>query len=256
MRIRTREFEKWLESALNGDSDAIFNIGAGVDEKSLENFRRAAYAVASRHGVGEAAFNLGILFEAQGKNGKARKAMERAASLNEPQAPLWLGYNSEQEGDLLDALKWYSRSTDVTQAPLCMARVLRKLGREAEALDVLYQARRASPEIAVEWATASDSPRRERVELLEQYAKSGEKSVLIPLANLLTDEGRVDEAVSALRQSVASGEPNAGHNLGVTLFEAGHREDGIVEIRKAAHDGDQLAVNWLIDHELQGDALA
>lgn len=250
MATQSAEFEEWLEAALRGDADAIFNIGAGVSKKSVEDFRRAAYAVAAHKGVAEAAFNLGLLFEEQGKVKKARQAMERAASLNEPQAVLWLGYDAEVSGRLIEALDWYARSQDVKQAPLHIARVLRELGREGEAIEVLYRARMESAEIAVEWAIGSSSQASERIELLERYAATGEQSVLIPLANLLVEEGRTEEAVEALRRSVAQNEPNARHNLGVTLYEAGCQADGLAEIRRAARDGDMLAVDWLDDRDL------
>lgn len=250
MRTKSVEFEEWLEGALLGDAEAIFNIGAGISKKSVANFRLAAYSVASRRGVAEAAFNLGLLLDAQGKSKKARKAMERAASLNEPQAVLWLGHDAEVSGRPLEALDWYSRSQDVKQAPLLTAQVLKDLGREDEAIEILYSARMESAEIAVEWALSSPSSASERIELLERYAALGEQSVLIPLANLLVEEGRTEEGIEVLRRSVAQNEPNARHNLGVTLYEAGRQADGLAEIRRAARDGDMLAVDWLDDRDL------
>jgi TPR repeat protein len=74
--------------------------------------------------------------------------------------------------------------------------------------------------------------------------------VLIVLADLYSKAGNPEKEIELLRRSVAEGEPNALHNLGLALWESGQTREGKALLKKAAQQGDKLSPKVL--HNLRG----
>ena len=88
------------------------------------------------------------------------------------------------------------------------------------------------------------------INLLEKHLQNGEVDVLIVLADLYSKAGNPEKEIELLRRSVAEGEPNALHNLGLALWQSGHTREGKALLKKAAQHGDKLSPKAL--HNLRG----
>lgn len=242
-------FREWLIDAIAGDPEGLFNIASAIDDENLVAFRTSAYRLSAERGSAEAAVNLALDLDDAGDADGARVFMQRAWSLGERvQAPLWLGYDREQDEDFENAVAWYLRSEDSVQGTLGAARALREMGRGSDADDVLFRRLDSDASIAAEWAVSAQSSLTEKIERLERMVADGDFQLLIPLANLLADAGNFDRAIELLRRSADMGEPNARHNLGVTLWEAGRAQEAIDQMTRAAADGDDNSTQWLLEN--------
>lgn len=242
-------FREWLIGAMAGNPEFLFNVASAIDEENLEAFRMSAYRLSAERGSAEAAVNLALDLDDANDADGAREFMQRAWNLGERlQAPLWLGYDRERDEDFEGALAWYMRSEDTVQSVLGVARSLRQMGRGREADEVLFRHLESDASVAAEWAVSAASPPSEKIEHLERRVGDGDFQLLVPLANLLADVGDFDRAIELLRRSADMGEPNARHNLGVTLWEAGHAKEAIDQIARAAADGDENSTQWLLEN--------
>ncbi len=130
------------------------------------------------------------------------------------------------------------------EAQYRIARVLRRLGRETEALDQVRRSLHSSVECAVEWVDENpdDASVDERTDLLQEYLSQGDVSVLIPLANLKEEAGDYEGARDLLEASADGGEPNAFFNLGRILIEYDlDPARGELLVTSAAEGGDRMA---------------
>lgn len=124
-------------------------------------------------------------------------------------------------------------------------RAYRALGAENTALRILLEAKEKNPEAAVELALSGELEVDELIKLLVRHMDEGGVDVLIPLANLYGTKGHATDEIELLHRAVAAGEPNALHNLGLALWQAGHRQEGRTLLKEAAQSGDRLAAQAL-----------
>lgn len=241
------QFREWLEWVLDGDAIGLFNLANELNCGNATDVREAMYRIAVQKGVPEAAFNLGLMLQSQGREDDAISAVEAAHEMGDPQAALWLADCYERRGEIDKALHSARSSTDVEQAPQLLIWILERLGQHSEVADVARRFRLDNASAAVTWALTSSEPVEEKIKVLERHLEAGAIDVLIPLANLYQSVGRIDEALSALRESLNAGEPNARYNLGLVLRANGKSDEGRRQIRMAALDGDENAIAWLAD---------
>jgi hypothetical protein len=83
-------------------------------------------------------------------------------------------------------------------------------------------------------------------EVLQVGVDKGERTVHLPLGNLLWDHhGDADAAEAAYRAGMAAGDPYSHHNLGVLLLARGDAGAAIREFGLGAAAGDHLAMRTL-----------
>lgn len=158
-----------------------------------------------------------------------------------------VGQALEQLGDLAGAREWYGRALSVPETPSRLARVLRALGEDDEAWQVLRDGRDVSWEAAVDYALDRRVPDGEAVALLESHLRRGNVDVEVTLAGFYEDAGREVEAERPLRDAAGRGDTHAMTNLGVFVDERGHRAEAIGLWKASAEQGDELAARLLRD---------
>ncbi|WP_159620272.1 tetratricopeptide repeat protein [Arthrobacter zhaoguopingii] len=192
-------------------------------------------------GVTDALLNYGIFLWDEGRLREALLPLEKAYDARDQHAALTLAQVHLDLGDAETAIAWFERAEAHPAVPLRLARAYRALGDHQRALSVLQEAKDTNPEAAVELVLMGELKGDEAIALLQQHADWGSVDVLIPLANLHGEDNRPAEEIALLRRALDSGEPNAAHNLGLALWNAGHRQEGRTLLKDAARNGDKLA---------------
>ena len=239
-------FTASVEEILAGSPDGLFNAAVDLGDVGVEQAREVLYRMAAARGVRDAWLNLAYVVLDSGRTDEGVALLGESARAGDPKGAFMYAQELEARGVLDDAARWYARADGVPGADMRRSRVLRALGHDAEALDVLRRAAADDAEAAVELVkhdralTPDDA-----VRLLESHRDAGAVDVLIPLSNLYEERGDDDAALSALQASYDAGEPHAALNLGVLLIRTGREDEGREYVREAALRGDELARPWL-----------
>jgi tetratricopeptide (TPR) repeat protein len=101
---------------------------------------------------------------------------------------------------------------------------------------------------AITWFERSGDHPYVPVRLSRAYRSLGAENTAVRIlleAKEKNHEAAVELEIELLRRAVAVGEPNALHNLGLALWQAGHRQEGRTLLKEAAQSGDQLAAQAL-----------
>lgn len=246
------DFRSSIEMIFDGDPDGFFNAANDLRRMSASDAVEVLYVLAIEHGVREAHLNYGFFLEEEARPTEAIAQYEKAHALGDPKAAFALGQAHLGMGNPREAMRWFRFAEENPWIPLRLARAYRALGEEALAVEVLLDGSGKSAEAAVELVTTTDElDLDEAIRLLETHLKNGELDVLIPLADLYSRAGRKDREIELLRRSVEAGEPNALHNLGLALWEAGHTKAGRSILKQAAGHGDRLSARVLRDLKRQ-----
>ena len=236
-----------VEEAFAGEAWALFNVGNWANGRRNQLVPIAVYAVAAANGEDDAWRNLGFCLDNLGVSEAALVVWEVAAHRGDTGAALHLAMEVEVQGDLARAEALCRLAMEEAATPVRLARVLRALGRDAEADAVIVEGRFRSPEAATDWAKMPGVSVEDGIALLERHLREGAEEVLIVLADLYEQAGRVDDAIAALCRSVSGGERNAPHNLALLLKESGRR--GYLKwFLLAAREGDPLSIRWMRRH--------
>jgi hypothetical protein len=153
----------------------------------------------------------------------------------------------EGRGELVEAEAMYRLAASDPWTPVRHARVLRALGRDAEADALIVKGRSFSPEAATDWAKMPGVSIDDAIALLERHLDEGAEDVCIRLARLYEEREDIDRAIATLRRGIAAGERNAPHNLAVTLRYNGRR-GCLPWFLLAASEGDAMSIRWLRRH--------
>lgn len=237
-------FRQTIEDA-ELEPETLYNAANDLQRISKAEAIELLYQMAIDAGVTDALLNYGIFLWYEGKLKQAIPPLEQAYEADDQHAALTLGQIYFELNDAKTAITWFERSGDHPYLPVRLSRAYRSLGAENTALRILLEAKEENPEAAVELVLSGELEVDESIELLERHTDEGGVDVLIPLANLYGMKGRVADEIELLRRAVAAGEPNAVHNLGLALWQAGHRQEGRTLLKEAAQSGDQLAAQAL-----------
>lgn len=89
--------------------------------------------------------------------------------------------------------------------------------------------------------------RAEGVRTLADGVKAGHVECMLPLANILSEDGEKDAAEAIYRQAYDQGDAYSAWNLAVLLWETGRGEEAEEWVWRAAQGGDDLAIAYLAD---------
>jgi tetratricopeptide (TPR) repeat protein len=89
--------------------------------------------------------------------------------------------------------------------------------------------------------------RAEGVRVLADGVKAGHVECMLPLANILSEDGEKDAAEELYRRAFERGDAYSAWNLAVLLWETGRGEEAEEWVWKAAEGGDDLAIAYLSD---------
>jgi len=245
------DFQSSVEMILSGDPDGLFNAANDLRHISTSEAVEVLYRLAIEHGVKEAYLNYGALLRDINRPKEALVQFEKAHEVGDPKAAFALGeMNGEMERHG-EAIKWLQLADSNPFVPLRLARSYRALGDEVSAVKVLREGSETSAEAAVEYIqTTNELDLDGSINLLEKHLQNGDVDVLIVLADLYSEAGNPAKEIELLRRSVAAGEPNALHNLGLALWQSGHTREGKILLKKAAQQGDKLSPKIL--HKIRG----
>ncbi|MFJ5694140.1 tetratricopeptide repeat protein [Arthrobacter sp. NPDC093125] len=245
------DFRSSVELILAGDPDGLFNAANDLRLISQSEAIEVLYRLAIEQGVNEAYLNYGVFLRDINRPKEALVQFEKAHAVGDPKAAFALGETNWEMERHAEAIKWLRLAGSNAAIPLRLARSYRALGDEESAVKVLREGSETSAEAAVEYIdTTDDLDPESAINLLEKHLQNGEVDVLIPLADLYSKAGNPDKEIELLRRSVAEGEPNALHNLGLALWQSGQTREGRALLKKAAQQGDKLSPKVL--HNLRG----
>ena len=245
------DFRSSVELILSGDPDGLFNAANDLRQISTAEAVEVLYRLAIEQGVKEAYLNYGALLRDINRPKEALVQFEKAHEVGDPKAAFALGELNWATERYADAIKWLRLAGSNPLVPLRLARSYRALGDEVSAVKVLREGSETSAEAAVEYIhTSNELDLESAINLLEKHLQNGEVDVLIVLADLYSKAGNPEKEIELLRRSVAEGEPNALHNLGLALWQSGHTREGKALLKKAAQQGDKLSSKVL--HNLRG----
>jgi tetratricopeptide (TPR) repeat protein len=245
------DFRSSVEMILSNDPDGLFNAANDLTQISKSAAIEVLYLMAIENGVKEAYLNYGWFLRDINRTNDALAQFHKAMEVGDPQAAYHLGETYLEIGRHLDAIKWLRLAGDNLFVPLRLARAYRGVGDELSAVEVLREGQETSPEAAVELIhTTDDLDLQAAISLLEKHLENGAVEVLIVLADLYLQAGDPEKEIELLRRSVAEGEPNALHNLGIALWNSGQTREGRALLKKAAQQGDKLSPKVL--HKLRG----
>jgi tetratricopeptide (TPR) repeat protein len=245
------DFRSSVELILSGDPDGLFNAGNDLRQVSTSEAVEVLYRMAIEQGVKEAYLNYGVFLRDIDRPKEALVQFEKAHAAGDPKAALALGETNWEMQRHPEAIKWLRLAGSNPAVPLRLARSYRALGDEESAVKVLREGSETSAEAAVEYIhTTNELDLESAINLLEMHLQNGEVDVLIVLADLYSKAGNPEKETELLRRSVAEGEPNALHNLGLALWQSGHAREGKALLKKTAQHGDKLSPKAL--HNLRG----
>jgi len=240
-----------VELILSNDPDGLFNAANDLTQISKSAAIEVLYLLAIEHGVKDAYVNYGWFLRDINRPTEALAQFRKALEVGDPKAAYYLGETSLEMGKHLEAIKWLRLAGSNPSVPLRLARAYRALGDEDSAVKVLREGSETSAEAAVELIhTTNELDLEGAISLLEKHLQNGKVDVLIVLADLYSKAGNPEKEIELLRRSVAEGEPNALHNLGLALWQSGHTREGKALLKKAAQQGDRLSPKVL--HNLRG----
>jgi tetratricopeptide (TPR) repeat protein len=240
-----------VELILSGDPDGLFNTANDLRQISTSEAVEVLYRMAIEEGVKEAYLNYGAFLRDLDRSKEALVQFEKAHAVGDPKAAYYLGETYWEMERHSEAIKWLRLAGSNPYVPLRLARCYRALGDEDSAVKVLREGSETSAEAAVEFIhTTNELDLEGAISLLEKHLENGEVDVLIVLADLYSKAGNPEKEIELLRRSVAEGEPNALHNLGLALWESGRTREGKALLKKAAQQGDKLSPKAL--HNLRG----
>lgn len=244
-------FRESIEAVLSGDADGLFDAANDVLNLRREEIAEVLYTLAIDRGVPEAQYNLGDLLLGDGRIKDAEEVFAVASDRGDVKSAFALAQILEARGDVDAARIHYLRAIELEWTPVRLARVLRGLGCELEAAEVIRSAVERSGEAAVEWIRSNEGlGLADAIALLERHHERGDAMVLIPLANLYEKDGRIEAAECALRESVELGEVNAFFNLAITILErSGDKIEARRLMKRGAKLGDTCAKQWLDSHQ-------
>jgi tetratricopeptide (TPR) repeat protein len=236
------DFRSSVELILSGDPDGLFNAANDLLEISRPEAVEALYRLAIEAGVKEAYLNYGSFLRDINRPKEALVQFEKAHAVGDPKAAYFLGETNWEMQRHREAIKWLLLAGNNPYVPLRLARAYRALGDEDSAAKVLREGSQTSAEAAVEFIhTTSELDLESAISLLQKHLDNGAVDVLIVLADLYSKAGNQEKEIELLRRSVAEGEPNAMHNLGLALWQSGHTREGKALLKKAAQQGDKLS---------------
>lgn len=229
------DFRSSVELIFSGDPDGLFNAANDLRLISRSEAVEVLYRLAIEQGVNEAYLNYGVFLRDVDRPKEALVQFEKAHAAGDPQAAFALGETCWEMERHSEAIRWLQLAGSNPAVPLRLARSYRALGDEESAVKVLREGSETSAEAAVEFIhTTNELNLSESIDLLEKHLENGEVDVLIVLADLYSKAGDADKEIELLRRSVAEGEPNALHNLGLALWQSGHTREGKALLKKAA----------------------
>jgi tetratricopeptide (TPR) repeat protein len=91
--------------------------------------------------------------------------------------------------------------------------------------------------------------RAEGVRTLSDGVQAGQVACLLPLANILSEDGEHDTAEGLYRRAFDAGDTNAAWNLAVLLWETDRGDEAQQWVWRAAESGDDVAIGYLADVE-------
>jgi tetratricopeptide (TPR) repeat protein len=89
--------------------------------------------------------------------------------------------------------------------------------------------------------------REEGVRVLADGVRDGQVPCMLPLANILGENGDTDAAEALYRRAFAAGDSYSAWNLAVLLWETDRGEEAQQWVWRAAEGGDDLAIAYLSD---------
>lgn len=234
-------FRESIEDAGFTDPVGLYNAANDLQRMSKADAIEVLYVLVIEAGVTEALLNYGTFLWGAGRLHDALVPLLKAHEAHDPGAAPTLGQIYLELNEPDEAIGWFHRAGDHPAVPVRLAYAHRARGDEQAALAVLHAGKDTNPEAAVELVLTGDLDTAEAISLLEHHVDAGHLDVLVPLANLYGQTHQKTREIAALRRAVAAGETHAVHNLGLVLWEAGHRQEGRSLLTAAARDGDQLA---------------
>ena len=236
-----------VKEASAGEAWALYNLGLWAVGERNRLLAAALFATAAARGEDDAWRNLGICLDDLGFAEPALVAWEVEGRRGDEAAALHAAMGREERGELAEAEALYRLAPGDEWTPSRHARVLRALGRDAEADAVVTAGRFFSPEAACDWSRLAGVAELDAIALLARHLEDGHEAVCIRLADLYRRAGDIDRAVATLRRSVTEGEPNAPHNLALVLRYGGRR-GYLPWFLLAASEGDAMSVYWMRRH--------
>ncbi|MHA5050267.1 tetratricopeptide repeat protein [Streptomyces sp. SD15] len=217
----------WERAAESGSTDAMFNLGILLKDRSDTDGARTWWERAAESGSTDAMFNLGILLKDQGDTDGARTWYTRAADAGDTDAMFNLGILLQHQGDTDGARTWYNRAIDAghTSAMFNLGNLLKDQG-DTEGARTWYN----------------------------RAADAGDTDAMFNLGSLLKDQGDTDGARTWWQRAADAGHTDAMFNLGILLEHQGDTEGARTWYNRAADTGHTDAMfNLGILLEHQGD---
>ena len=198
----------------SAEAAAAFNLGLLLEAQGGMVEAQAAYGRADKRGHGSAASNLGRLLEQQGGLAEAEAAYRRADERGDATGAFNLGLLLEARGGMVEAQAAYGRADERGHGTAAsnLGRLLEEQGGLAEA-EAAY--RRAD--------------------------ERGDASGALKLGALLQKRGSLDEAAAAYGRASDRGNDIAASYLGVLLAEQGAVAEAEAAFRRADERGDAVA---------------
>ncbi|WP_133766624.1 tetratricopeptide repeat protein [Amnibacterium kyonggiense] len=89
--------------------------------------------------------------------------------------------------------------------------------------------------------------REEGLRVLADGVRDGQVACMLPLANILSEDGEKEAAEALYRRAFEAGDSYSAWNLAVLLWETGRGDEAEQWVWKAAEGGDDLAIGYLSD---------
>jgi thioredoxin-like negative regulator of GroEL len=205
------------------------------EQGNLDELRRHAEA-----GSPYAAHRLADLLRAQGTPDEAIAILRRSAESGNWRAASALADLLGEQGKL-DELRQRADAGD-WNAAWVLAKQLREQGNRDEAITILrHQVENGNPLAAIELADLLHD--QGNLDELRRRANAGDPYAASQAARLLRERGSLDEAVMILRRHADAGSWEAERELPELLREQGNRE----ELRRRADAGNQHAIRKLAE---------
>ncbi|WP_084618158.1 tetratricopeptide repeat protein [Jonesia quinghaiensis] len=237
-----------LTCILNGEVDAVYNLANIIRDSTKTNTLLALYGFAFDAGVEEAALNLGTYLADKGRSSEAIEWFTKAYDTGDTRAAMAIAQEYKELGDYERALQWYRRAKDIPEGAVGYSKIARKLGLEDEALHILLEHADHQGDAAVELVVRFEKlTPEESFDLLQQHWSQGHYDVGVTFGNLLSELGRVEDAISVYTAAAHSGDSHAAFNLGIELLLTDPVE-ATEWIRQARDGGSKKAKKWLKNH--------
>ena len=221
-------------------ADVLANLLA--DQGRVEELQAHADA-----GDGSAANQLADLLIKQGRVDEAITALSQPGVTDDWRAAERLADLLAAEGRVEDAITVLRQAVDAGEWLLTKP-LSRLLAQQGHIEELRQRADSDSPASVFAAASLADLlAKLGRVEELQERADAGDGSAANRLAGLLAEQGRVDDAITALWQRADAGDGSAAYRAAELLAEQDRVDDMITIMRRPADAGDLTAANWLAD---------